>query len=171
MYILSTDLLRSIEINKYNEQNIPVFLAAGNKPGKFKFESLLPGTVTVGALEHKPKKNWKLKHAYYSSDTDLVNQWEQGTYPVRVIRNPKGEIKGYNITDGKTVDIPVEQTSAKGKDIKTITVKWGASGKTYELVENVLVTEGTSWAAPTAAGKYLRKKFGNACDLTKTTKQ
>lgn len=167
MYIFSTDLYRSAEISNYNKQNIPIFLSAGNNPGAFAFESLKPGVITVGALEHNPDKGWQLEPAEYSSNTDLVKQWELGTYLVKVIRDSQGKISGYNITNGKTVDIPVEQTSAKGKNIKTRIIKWGGSGETCELVENVLVTAGTSWAAPTAGGKYLRKQFGSACDLPK----
>lgn len=164
-FVFGTDLYRNAELNKFNNQKVPIFVSARNDPDAFAFESLLPGTITVGALEADPEKGWQLERADYSSNTDLVKQWEQGTYPVRVIRNTKGEIIGYNITNGKTIDIPVGETSAKGQNVKTGMYKWGPSGEIYELVENVLVIGGTSWAAPTAAGKRLRKKFGDACDL------
>lgn len=168
----------NIEIEKLHKLNIPIFISAGNKTKAaienktdvVNYESFLPGTISVGALEPNLFKNMQLETAKYSSNTDLVTQWEQGTYDIRVIRETKGpqqgEIIGFNITNGDKVDIPIAETSSKGKNLKTIKMRFGNSSEYIEILANKKL-RGTSNAAPVAGGKAAVTMFGKkACGLT-----
>lgn len=141
----------------YAKRKIPVFVSAGNEPDSISMESFIDGTISVGAVE--PVKNHtkmvtELARTQYSSNSDVIAQWEEGTYPVKTIRNANGDVIGYNITDRNNVDVDINKTTQQ--------YNWNYSSHPNRRVN---IIEGTSWAAPTAAGKYLRKKFGDACDL------
>lgn len=156
-------------INYLTAQNVPVFVAAGNTQGNISLSSLLPKVTVVGAKEQNIFNNMQLETAKYSSNTNLVTQWEQGTYHVRVIRETKGpqqgEIIGFNITNGDKVDIPVAETSSKGKNLKTIRIRFGNSSEFIEIVSAKF--KGTSNAAPVAGGKAAVTMFGRkVCGLT-----
>jgi len=156
-----------ISLINYSKQKIPVFVAAGNEPDSISIESFVDGTTAVGALE--PVLNLgamtsEMIRAEYSSNSDIITQWEQGSYPVKIVRNPNGDVIGYNITNGSTVDVDIEKITRK--------FNWNYSSKPNKVTgstEMIGSIEGTSFAAPTAAGKYLRKRFGAACDLPKPT--
>lgn len=167
------------EIEKLHKLNIPIFISAGNrdkidvvkyqsllpedreKTNRVNYESFLPGTISVGALEPNSKTG-KLEPAIYSSNTPLITEWAQGTYPVRIIRDSQGNIKGYNITNGNKVQIPVEETSRKGK-ISRIQLR-NIGSETIETIAGVYM-DGTSWAASVKPGMFLKQKPDVACDL------
>lgn len=169
-YINKAPSNRIRTINNLTAQNVPVFVAAGNTPGEISLSSLLPKVTVVGAKEQNIFNNMQLETAKYSSNTDLITQWEQGTYHVRVIRETegpqKGEVLGFNITNGDKVDIPVAETSSKGKNLKTIQIRFGNSPEFIEILANTKL-RGTSDAAPIAGGKAAVTMFGRkACGLT-----
>lgn len=173
-YVNKTPSNRIRTINNLTAQNVPVFVAAGNTAGEISLSSLLPKVTVVGAKEQNIFNNMQLETAKYSSNTDLVTQWEQGTYDIRVIRETKdsqkgpqqGEIIGFNITNGDKVDIPVAETSSKGKNLKTLKIRFGNSSEYIEVLANKRL-KGTSNAAPVAGGKAAVEMFGKkACGLT-----
>ncbi len=153
-------------INNLTAQNVPVFVAAGNTPGNIALSSVLPGVTVVGAKEQNIFNNMQLEPAKYSSNTDLITKWEQGSYSVRVIRDSQGEIKGFNITNGDKVDIPAAETSSQGKNLKTMKIRFANSPDSIEILADKIL-KGTSNAAPVAAGKAAVAMFGKkACGLT-----
>lgn len=149
----------AVEINNYRKQNIPVFVAAGNNSRSLELNAFLCDVTAVGALE--ANNDNKLEPADYSADTDLVTRWEQESY-VRVIRGEDGTIQGYNVSNGHNIDIPATILSAKEKDVKTKWIQLSSSSAPIEIVKTL---RGTSFTAPKAAGRLLRKIFGDACDL------
>lgn len=148
-----------IDINNYSQQKVPVFVAAGNEPNDIAVEAFLDGTKAVGALTPDPSRGNVLTPNNYSSDNDLIEQWEQGTIPIKVIRDSKDAVAGYNITGGNNVDVSVDKTTSKGKNRPKSNPN--PTTNPYEIIDWY---DGTCPATGKAAGRYLRDKFGDDCD-------
>lgn len=145
--------LESIE--KITAKGIPFFISGGNS-GKdcVNLLSFAKGATTVGALIGDNK-------ADYSANNSLVTEWGQGDYIINRIEDKKGKLAGYNITDSFKNDVPVRETS-----IKKDPFEGDDSPNNNKVLRNIFATEvisGTSYASPSAVGKYLRKKFKDAC--------
>lgn len=150
-------------LEEMNQRGIPVFQSAGNTmSSSVNLLSFANGVTSVGALDKNGKKT------DYSSDNSLVTRWEQGNYPIKQIFGKKGDILGYNVTGGQQVEIPLSKTTGRppsGKLLLSNNLK--TSLTPTETPQPIVVGEklGTSFAAPTAVGKFLRQKYGKGCDL------
>ena len=153
------EILENIE--KITSKGIPVYIAAGN--GRFdavgaaciNLFSLANGVTTVGALE----KDGKTK-TNYSGDHSLVNKWEIGDNSIK--RTKKDGKWGYDINGDNNPEILEENTSSnKFLSLKTPVNIVKSIFLTSPIDDNK--THGTSFSTPTALGKDLRTRFGDAC--------
>ena len=135
--------LESIE--KITAGGIPFYVAAGNEGDKFvNLYSFAKGVTTVGALKEDRKTKTD-----YTVDNSLVDQWEQGDYPIKKIKDKKGHLIGYDINGDNEPEILAKDNSRNKSHLSALI---------YPLIKK---ERGTSFAAPTALGKDLRKKLVN----------
>ncbi|MEI8388677.1 MAG: S8 family serine peptidase [bacterium] len=138
------DRMESIE--KITSGGIPFYVAAGNEGvNSVNLYSFAKGVTTVGAL----KEDRKTKTGY-TVDNSLVSQWEQGDYPIDEVKDKNGKLIGYDINGDKKSEILAKDTSSNKSFLSLLTA----------FIINK--AQGTSFATPTALGKYLRRKMGNA---------
>lgn len=138
-----------------NAKRTQVFIAGTNDSNTIGLESFLEGTTTVGAFPPISQTNNPSEANGWISNHDLVAKRTQGSFPIKVVRNAEGSPIGYNITEGNNVDVPIKETSSKGKSLL----------KKSDISETIGNINGESFSAPTMAGIKLREKFGDACDL------
>lgn len=150
------------QLEDITKKGIPVFVSGGNATSiGVNLLGFANGVKTVGALDRNGHK------APYSANNSLITIWEQGDYPVKQVIDAHGNILGYNITGGIKLEIPLNQTTGRPPFKPLLITKNKASISSSEKPTPKIVgdAKGTSFAAPTIVGKYLRQKYGKDCDL------
>ncbi|MEK7382787.1 MAG: hypothetical protein AAB262_05810 [Elusimicrobiota bacterium] len=93
------------ELSRLAAAEIPIFVSAGNhSPAKVNLLSLLPGTVSVGALDRSGAK------AAFSADNSLVTSWALGVHVFRRVADGvdsngdgRAEIASGRLSGGATI--------------------------------------------------------------------